>query len=158
MHKIDFPKLIAAIAVCFIASIIGHFFTVGSLGNWYAALEKPFFTPPGWVFGVAWFAIYAMMGMAAYLVWERAYENKEAKFALALFGILLGLNIGWSFIFFTMHNIFLALIELIILWIAIAGTIIKFKEISVKASVLMLPYFIWVGFAVLLNYFMWIMN
>jgi len=148
-------KLIVSILICQIAGVIGSIFTAPSITSWYADLQKPAFSPPNWVFGPVWITLYTLMGISLYLVWNK---KKNVKIPLTLFFTQLILNSIWSIIFFGLQNPFYALIEIIILWIMILVTIIRFYKISKKASLLLLPYIIWVSVATILNYYIWILN
>lgn len=150
-------KLIVAIGVCEMAGIVGSFFTVSAIPEWYTGLAKSSLNPPGWVFGPVWTTLYALMGIAAFLVWSsysKAMEDKkkQIKIALGVFGIQLFLNALWSIIFFGLHSPGGAFIEIIFLWLAILATIIAFAKISKPAAWLLVPYILWVSFAIYLNY------
>lgn len=145
------PKLLFSIVICQLAGIIGSFFTVHSVSTWYTGIIKPAFTPPNWVFGPVWTALFALMGISLYLVWIKGIKTKKAKIALALFGIQVFLNVLWSMLFFGLRLPFYAFIEIIILWIFILLAIIWFYNISKAASYLLIPYLIWVSFAAVLN-------
>lgn len=151
-------KLIVSILLCQLAGIIGSIFTAPNIPTWYASLEKPFFTPPSWLFAPAWITLFLLMGLSLFLVWNKGLQSKTSKIAVSIFFVQLALNILWSALFFGLQNPFLALIEIIILWIAILATIIAFAKISKKAAILLLPYILWVSFAALLNYSVWILN
>lgn len=97
--KLDYPKLAISIFLPLAAGFIGAYFTTPSIATWYAALQKPLFSPPNWIFGPVWTVLYMLMGLSLYLVWT-AGQNKEAKGAFALFGAQLSLNVLWSIIFF----------------------------------------------------------
>jgi len=154
----NFFKLVIAIVVAELAGIIGSVFTAPSIPTWYAELAKPALNPPAWIFGPAWTTLYFLMGVAAFLVWRRGLERKEVKTALTIFGGQLILNTIWSIIFFGLHNPFWALIEIIVLWLAILATILAFYKISRTAAYLLLPYILWVSFATYLNYSIWMLN
>ncbi|MBI2644242.1 MAG: tryptophan-rich sensory protein [Candidatus Wildermuthbacteria bacterium] len=151
-------KLVIAVALSEFAGIIGSLFTVNAIPTWYAALEKPALNPPGWVFGPAWTTLYALMGIAAFLIWRMGWERKEVKMALGVFGIQLFLNAIWSIIFFGFQSPGWALVEIVSLWLAIVWTIIVFYKISKPAAYLLVPYILWVSFAAYLNYAIWILN
>jgi len=151
-------KLLASILLCQLAGTIGSIFTASSLESWYLLLERPAFTLPSWVFFPAWVTLYTLMGISLYLVWKKGLQEKEVKAALLLFGIQLGLNALWSFLFFGLKSPYYAFIEIILLWLAILLTILKFRKISKIASYLLFPYILWVSFAMLLNYYFWILN
>lgn len=156
MKKQNILKLIFAIVICQMAGIIGSLFTTPSIPGWYATLDKPAFNPPSWIFGPVWIFLYLLMGIALYLVLIDKKKDKRA--ALWLFGTQLVLNSIWSIIFFGLQNPFYALIELVILWIAIVLTIWQFWKINVKAGALLLPYIAWGTFAMVLNYSIWQLN
>jgi tryptophan-rich sensory protein len=154
----DILKLVVSIIACLAASAIGSVFTRGAIPTWYANLEKPFFTPPNWLFAPAWTLLYILMGIAAFLVWRKGLENRGVRIALIVFLIQLALNALWSVVFFGLESPLYGLIVISILWIAILVTIIKFFRISRVASVLMWPYLLWVTFAAVLNSSIWLLN
>ncbi len=145
-------KLVIAIGVSGLAGVIGSVFTVSAIPNWYAGLAKPALNPPSWVFGPVWTTLYVLMGIAAFLVWRNGWGQKEVKAALGLFGFQLFLNAIWPIIFFGFHSLFLAIIDIIALWLVIAWTIVVFYKISKSAAYLLVPYLFWVSFAAYLNY------
>ncbi len=147
----DLFKLLISIVTCETVGLISTPFTLASIPGWYAILNKPFFAPPNWVFGPVWTTLYFLMGVSAFLVWKKGFKNKKIRIALAFFSIQLFLNFIWSIIFFGLHLPLVALIEIIILWIAIFITMIKFKKISKPAFYLLVPYIIWVSIASILN-------
>jgi len=145
-------KLIVALAVCFGASGVGALFMAGdSVNTWYAQLQKPNITPPDWVFGPAWTILYLLMAVSVFLVWNKGLDYPKVKLAISLFLIQLTLNAIWTPIFFGYHSILLALIDIILLFIAILATMLVFRSISITASILLLPYLLWVGYATILN-------
>jgi tryptophan-rich sensory protein len=154
----DYKKLAAAVLVCLAAGFIGSFFTVDSVGTWYAAIHKPSFNPPAWVFAPVWTALYVLMGVSAYLVWMKGWGRKDVRDALAVFGLQLFLNLLWSIIFFGAKQIFYAFAEIVFLWLGIVLTIVLFYRISKNAALLLVPYILWVSFAAFLNYSLWQMN
>jgi translocator protein len=154
----NFFKLVIAIAVSELAGIIGSFFTVGSIDTWYATLVKPALNPPAWVFGPVWITLYALMGVAAWLVWISGSAPDEKKKALTVFALQLFLNALWSIIFFGFENPGLALAEIVLLWLAILWTMIVFYKISKPAAWLLVPYILWVSFAIYLNYSILVLN
>lgn len=156
--KINVIKLISAVAICEAAGAVGAIFTTPKISTWYAGLNKPSFNPPSWIFAPVWTALFFLMGMAFYFIWEASAKNKKAKGALVIFGIQLALNILWSYLFFGLQNPFYAFIEIIILWLAIVASIIAFNKIDKKAAYLLLPYILWVSFAVFLNFSLWRLN
>ena len=151
-------KLIISIIICQLAGIIGSIFTTPSISTGYASLNKPVFNPPNWVFSPVWITLFVLMGISLYLVWSKAIKKELKKRALILFGIQLLLNIFWSVIFFGLNSILFAFIEIIFLWIAILLTIIYFYKISKIASYLLIPYILWVSFAAVLNFSIFLIN
>lgn len=125
-------------------------FTAGGVSDWYQTLNKPAWTPPDWVFAPVWTVLYIMMGVAACLIWRNGGWRKQSK-ALGLFIIQLLLNYIWSFIFFTAQRLDWALAEIIILLVSIVITIWQFAKIDRRASLLLIPYCLWVMFATALT-------
>lgn len=151
-------KLIIAIAVSELAGIIGSVFTTPSIAGWYADLVRPEFAPPNWVFGPVWTTLFALMGIAAFLIWKRGIDRRDVKIALGVFIGQLVLNTLWSIIFFGMHSPGGAFVEIIFLWLAIFATIFFFAKISKGAALLLMPYILWVSFAAYLNFSIYILN
>jgi translocator protein len=150
--KASIPKLVAAIAICQSAGLIGSAFTASSVSTWYAALQKPAFNPPSWLFAPVWITLYTLMGISAYLIWQKGLKKRKVKMALVLFGAQLLLNALWTIIFFGLKNPLLAFIEIIILLAAVAVTTIKFYPMSRTAAYLLIPYLLWTAFAAALNF------
>lgn len=153
MTKNNFFRLAVSILGCNLAGVLGSFFTLGSIDSWYSTLSKPFFTPPGWVFGPAWITLYTLMGIAFYWVWSSG--DKKSLAAMWLFGIHLFFNAIWSIIFFGLKLPGWALADIVILWILIIWVMIRFYRISKKAGLIMIPYLLWVSFASILNFSIW---
>lgn len=154
----NLTKLIIAVAICELAGIFGSFFTMSEIPAWYSTLVKPTFSPPNWIFGPVWITLYALMGIAAFLIWKKGLERKDVQRALRIFIYQLVLNTLWSIIFFGMHNPGGAFVEIILLWLAIIFTIIYFYKISRVAAYLLVPYLLWVTFAAILNYSIFALN
>jgi tryptophan-rich sensory protein len=154
----DILKLVVSIVACLAAGAIGSVFTRSAIPTWYATLEKPFFTPPNWLFAPVWTLLYILMGVAAFLVWRKGLENRGVRIALIVFLIQLVLNALWSVVFFGLESPLYGLVVIAVLWIAILVTVIKFFRISRVASVLMWPYLLWVTFAAVLNSSIWMLN
>ncbi|MEM3556237.1 MAG: TspO/MBR family protein [Candidatus Micrarchaeia archaeon] len=150
--------LIVAILICEMAGVIGSVFTYNSIPDWYDRLKKPDFTPPSWLFAPAWVTLYLFMGVSAYLVWEKGVKRKEVRDALSIFGVQLLLNLFWSIFFFGLRCSLCGFVEIILLWLAIAVTIIKFHKLSKPAALLLIPYILWVSFAAILNFYVWRLN
>ncbi len=136
------------------AATVGGLATGPAVRDWYPTIAKPDWTPPAWLFGPVWTALYAMMAVAGWLVWRRVGWGG----ALVWFGVQLALNAMWSPVFFGMHQIGLALVIIILLWVAIAGTMVAFWRVSPVAGWLFVPYLAWVSFATALNFAIWRLN
>lgn len=144
-------KLLSSVVVCELVGVLSTPFTIMAIPTWYAGLNKPFFSPPNWVFGPVWTLLYFLMGVAAYLIWIKGVHHKNVKAALGWFLVQLSLNFLWSFLFFGIRMPLLAFIDIVLLGGAIALTIKKFFPLSRNAALLLVPYFLWVSFASLLN-------
>jgi benzodiazapine receptor len=151
-------RILAFVLVCELAGIIGSFFTAPSVPGWYAGLAKPPFNPPGWVFAPVWTILYALMGLAAYLVYDKGLKRDDVRKALAVFAVQLILNALWSIVFFGAHLILGAAVVIILLWVMIVGTIWLFSRISKAAAYLLVPYILWVSFATVLNISLYVLN
>ncbi len=151
-------KLVVAIVGSQLAGIIGSVFTAPAIAGWYTTIVKPELNPPAWVFGPVWTTLFALMGIAAFLVWKQGLERRDVRIALGLFVGQLALNTLWSILFFGLQNPGAAFIEIIILWFAILATIVAFARISRPAAWLLVPYILWVSFASYLNFSIWMLN
>lgn len=154
----DIFGFVGSILVCLSAGFFGSIFTTPNIPNWYVYLAKPAFTPPNWVFAPAWTLLYVLMGIAAFLVWRKGLENKAVRVALMVFAIQLILNTLWSILFFGQHWLLIAFAEIVVLWFFILWSMILFHPISNAAAFLLAPYLIWVSFASLLNFSVWLLN
>jgi translocator protein len=149
--------LVVFLVVCFAAAVIGGAVTTPKIATWYATLVKPSWNPPNWIFGPVWSALYCCMAVAAWLVW-RQEGFQQARVPLVLFAVQLGLNVLWSCIFFGLERPGLAFAEVLILWAAIAATMVTFWFRSTVAGILFVPYLAWVSFASVLNFVIWRLN
>ena len=140
------------------AGLIGSIFTMPAIDSWYATLARPDFAPPNWIFAPVWTTLYVLMGVAAFLVWQKGLSKKEIKVALTIFGVQLVLNTLWSIIFFGLQSPLWAFIEIVFLWIAIVATIVAFARVSKLAAWLLVPYILWVSFAGYLNFMIFWLN
>ena len=154
----DVIKLAISLLICQGAGFIGSLFTRPLIPTWYAALEKPSFTPPPWVFSPVWITLFALMGISLFIIWRRGLAEQKTRKALGIFGAQLVFNILWSALFFGLKSPLAGLIDIAVLWIAIALTCFYFFKISKAAGVLLVPYLLWVSFAVVLNAFIWRLN
>ncbi len=151
-------KLLLFILICQGAGIFGSIFTMPAIGTWYADLNKPFFTPPNWLFGPVWITLYTLMGISLYLVWEKGPGKEKVRSALLAFIGQLVLNSMWSVVFFGLRSPLYGLIMIVAMWFVILITIFKFCKVDRKAALLLLPYIAWVTIATALNYYILILN
>ena len=151
---------IAALFVvgCELVGILGALTTATGDSPWYDSLAKPPFNPPGWVFGPVWTVLYALMGIAAYLVWREGMDRPDVKRALGLFVAQLVLNGVWTPTFFGAESIAGGAVVIVALLVVLALTMRAFFRISRLAGWLLVPYFLWVSFATLLNLSIWWLN
>jgi tryptophan-rich sensory protein len=173
-------KLLSSIIFCLLAGVIGSVFTTPAIQGWYVGVNKPSFNPPNWIFGPVWSLLFVLMGVSLYIVWinnfevknkigneEKSWNSLTDKFLsgewqklniILIFAVQLILNILWSVIFFGLQNPGVAFFELIALWVAIIYTIVNFYRVSKLAGYLLIPYVLWVSFAGVLNFMIWILN
>ena len=152
-----FPFLISltiTLALGFVASL----FTRPQIAGWYSTLNKPSFNPPPWLFAPVWTAIYVMIAIAAYLVWQRRDNSKTYKITAAIYIVQLWFNFSWSIVFFGLHGILPALFVILLLWVSIILNIRWFKKYDKTAAWLLTPYLLWVSFASLLNLSIYLLN
>ena len=154
----DILRLIISIVACQCAGVIGSIFTSTEIPTWYETLQKPFFTPPNWLFAPAWITLYLLMGISAFFVWRQGLINRSVKLALLVFLLQLILNVLWSVVFFGLHSPLCGVIVIVALWITILFTILRFFPISTLAGALLLPYIGWVSFAAALNISILVLN
>lgn len=174
-------KFIVSILICELAGFIGSIYTIPAINSWYSGLVKASFNPPNWIFGPVWTILFFLMGISLFLVWRENWAIKvkpseagqktwnpissklwygswREENVLIIFILQLALNVAWSVIFFGLKMPGLAFFELIALWFAIEYMIVNFYRVSKTAGLLQLPYILWVSFAGILNFFIWILN
>jgi len=137
--------------LCYAVAAVGALSTIPNIPTWYAALNKPPFNPPNWIFGPVWTLLYTLMAIAAWLVWRKPSTSSSRLDALMVFGLQLTLNLLWTPIFFHFHQLLTSVVVIALLWLAILATILMFGRVSRLAAALLLPYFAWVSFAAALN-------
>lgn len=147
----NLPSLVVFAALVAAAAWTGSTFMPG---EWYAGLAKPSFTPPNWLFPVAWTILYIMIAIAGWLAWQAGGMSS----AVSIWGLALILNALWSYLMFGRHEIGLALADIVVLWIAIAAFIVASWPRDRRAALLFVPYLLWVSFAALLNFEVWRLN
>ncbi|MCL4179449.1 MAG: tryptophan-rich sensory protein [Verrucomicrobia bacterium] len=146
--------LLGWLGLAFGAAMMGALF---GPGDWYAELRKPTWNPPSWVFAPVWTALYASMGVAAWLIWRQVGASGRGR-ALGMFLVQLGLNALWSPLFFGLQSPGWALVNISLLWLALVGTVVVFWKVRPPAGLLLLPYLVWVSFASALNLAIWRLN
>lgn len=159
--KIDWPKLLACLALTAGAAILGSLVTIPAISGWYSSLSKPAFTPPSWIFGPVWTVLYFLMALSLYQIWIREKDKKLGKKvseSLHYYWLQLVLNVLWSYLFFGLRNPLFALFEILFLWGSVFMTFKAFSRIDKIAGWLLVPYLAWISFAVLLNASIWLAN
>ena len=151
-------RLIVSVSICQGAGLIGSIFTAPSIQTWYVALQKPPFTPPNWLFAPAWITLYLLMGISASLIWQQGLDNRQNRMALIIFLVQLTLNALWSIVFFGFESPLSGMVVIVLLWVAILITILKFMPISKIAGLILIPYIGWVTFAAILNVSIYVLN
>jgi translocator protein len=149
--------LVGWIGVCFAAAYVGSLATMPQIDTWYATLTKPSFNPPDWIFGPVWSVLFLLMAISAWRIWQRN-DWSIARRPLLIFAGQLLLNMLWSWLFFHYHAMLAALIEIVLLWLAILAMIVSFYRMDKFAGLLQLPYLAWVSFATVLNASLWWLN
>ncbi len=155
MSRPNLIRFAASVVACEAAGIIGSVFTTSAIPNWYAALQKPWFTPPNWLFAPVWLTLYFLMGATLYLLWGKRPQSGQA---LAAFAVQLALNVAWSVVFFGAHQLFYGFLVIAALWLAILATTAFSYRVSRSAAALLIPYIAWVTIASALNYYVWVLN
>lgn len=142
------PSLVVAVSIPLVLGTIAGI--LNPPGPWYATLKKPWWNPPGFLFGLAWSVLYPVMGLASWLVWADGGFQKQG-YPLALYAVQLGLNLAWPAFFFGSNAILLALVDILLLLVVIAMTVSAFQPVNHVAANLIKPYLAWVIFAAALN-------
>jgi len=157
MDKAKLLKLLGSLILPIGSGSIAGIITAKEISAWYAALNKPSFNPPGYLFGPVWSALYILMGVSMFLIWNTPKTKLRQK-ALTVFGVQLFFNFWWSILFFSFHTILLSLVDILLLWFLIIYMITLFKKIKPVAAYLQIPYLLWVTFATVLNICIWYLN
>ena len=155
--NVDIGALIISLLISVGGGFIAGIFNKNSM-MMYANLQKPAFSPPAILFPIVWTILYILMGIAAYRVYMVIKETNTPKLPLVLYGVQLLLNFLWPFLFFKFRLYGLAFIELVILFVFIILTTVAFFKRDKVAGILMIPYALWVAFAGVLNFFVWMLN
>jgi len=157
MNIAKFFKLLVSLIIPIGLGSIAGILTTKEIAGWYDSLNKPSFNPPSYLFGPVWTALYILMGVSMFLIWNTPKTELRQK-ALAIFGIQLFFNFWWSILFFSFYTVFLSLIDILIMWFLIIYMISLFKKIKPVAAYLQIPYLLWVSFATVLNISIWYLN
>ena len=150
----DVLGLTAFVALCFGVSVLGGMAAAPALPEWYPALRKPSWTPPGWVFGPVWTLLYPTMAIAGW----RAWREQRGRVGGLLYLVQLALNAAWPWLFFSERRLDLALAVAVLLCVAVAATIVAFWRVHRGAALLLVPYLAWVVFAAALTHAIWRLN
>jgi benzodiazapine receptor len=156
--KFQIIPFIISLVITLGIGIVASLFTRPEIPGWYSTLNKPSFTPPNWLFPVAWTILYILIATAAHMVWERRDGSPIYKTTAVLYIIQLALNFSWSIVFFGIHQIVGGLIIIIALLVTIVLIISWFSRFSKTAAWLLVPYLLWVGYATLLNISIVVLN
>ena len=145
-------KLIICFLIVFLVAFLGSIFTSSGVNTtWYDSI-RPEITPPNWVFPIVWNFLFILIAFSLFFAWIQAKDKNQKKKIIFLYSINFILNILWSFLFFGLRNPLLGFIEIILVWISILILIFGLWRISKKASLFLIPYLLWVGFASIINY------
>lgn len=158
-HDRPILSLALAILIVEVVGASGAIFTAQGLTTWYDTLQRPALAPPNWVFGPVWTTLFALIGVALWLVWRRLDSAPRAvRIAFGIFVIHFGFNLGWSAVFFRLQEIGWGLVVIGVLWLLIVATMWAFNRVDRRAALLLVPYLLWVSFAAYLNHRFWILN
>lgn len=158
IRKFRFFPFVISLLITLTIGLTAAFFTRPEIQGWYSVLKKPSFNPPPWLFAPVWTALYIMIGIAAYLIWKHRSRKPVYKVTRGIYFIQLFLNFSWSIVFFGLHQVFGALVVIILLWISIVLTINWFNKFNKIAGGLLVPYLLWVSFAGVLNACIYFLN
>jgi len=149
-----FIACVIFIVIAYLPAVIGSQFLPGS---WYGTLQKPIWTPPGWIFGPVWTMLYLMIGISGFLAWEKGDPEKRFR-PFTVYGLQLLANTLWSWLFFGLHRPGFALVDLFLLWLLVLINIALFAGRSRTSAWLLMPYFAWLTFAGALNWAIFRLN
>jgi len=158
MNMRSFMRAVISILVTYGAGFLGSIFIADAAGTWYDGITKPWFTPPNWVFLPVWLILYGLMALALWIIWMKDPNVKSLRGWVPLFFAHLLLNAAWSIFFFGFHAVFVAMLDIGLLVFAVFTLMMGAYEIDKRATYLLLPYFVWVLFAAILNVSIWYLN
>lgn len=153
----NYLKLFLFILIPLSVGGLSGFFTAKNIPLWYSTLAKPSFNPPNYLFGPVWTTLYILMGISFYLV-HQASKKEERRKVVIVFSTQLILNFFWSIIFFAWQQIGFAAIEIVVMWLSITYMIYVYYPKHKVASLLQIPYLLWVSFATVLNISIFLLN
>lgn len=148
-------KLATFILTCEMAGVLGEVFAAAAIPTWYAVITKPWFTPPSWLLIPVWIILYAVMGIAGYLIWENKAHKKLMPFVKSAFCWQLSLNMCWPLFFFGLGALGKAFADIVALWIALVVSIVLFYRISKRAALILIPSLVWVTIMLAMNFYVW---
>lgn len=148
--------LLGWLLLCYAVAGLGGYWTAQSVTSWYPTLAKPPYNPPAWIFAPVWTTLYTMMAVSVWMVWKSPSLTRHK--AIGIFLIHLALNLVWSLLFFGMQNPLFGLVDILALWLMVGVAIWMFWPISRWAGMLLVPYWLWVSFASVLNWQIWLLN
>jgi len=154
MKRESFLRLSISIFLPLLVGFIGSYFTTPAIDSWYFELNKPSFNPPNYLFAPVWTMLYILMGTSLFLIWERTRE----KVYFVIFIAQIFLNSTWSILFFAMESPGIALLNIALLIVTVIYMIVLFYKKYKIAAYLLIPYLLWIIFAGVLNYSIWILN
>ncbi|MEO8000548.1 MAG: TspO/MBR family protein [Arenimonas sp.] len=153
------PKLSLVFWIAFVLGLGSSMALFFGPDAWFQTLAKPTWNPPSWLFGPVWTVLYILLGISAWMIRRNTSASPaDRSYAMLLFCLQLALNLSWTPIFFGLHQPALAFVEICILWLAALSTALAFGKISSTAGYLLIPYLMWISFALLLNGTIWLLN
>ncbi|GLW91565.1 tryptophan-rich sensory protein [Actinokineospora globicatena] len=148
----DWFALAGFLLLSYAVAGLGSLATIDNVRGWYATADKPWFTPPNWLFGPVWTVLYGLIAVAAWLVWlRREQEPRQVKVALAVWAVQLLLNLAWTPTFFGLQWLWAGFVVIVLLDVAVVATIVRFRRVRPVAAWLLAPYLAWILYASLLN-------
>lgn len=151
-----FIRLIISCAIPLLVGFLAQFFSGGT--DLYETISKPPLSPPPIVFPVVWTILYVLMGLAAFLIYEKGFVKDYVRDALKFYAVQLCVNFLWPIVFFRLEMFLAAFFVLVLLWILVGITTAKFYRIRHSAGIIMIPYWLWCSFALYLNFGVWFLN
>ena len=155
MLKNKFLSFLFFLTITFSASFIGGFVTITYKEPWYSQLIKSNYNPPDWIFAPVWTMLYFMMAVAIWIFWNS--KKRDLK-TIYIYFIHIVFNTTWSIVFFALHNIPIALLNLSILVFLIIILILRFRRVNLVSYYLMIPYLLWTSYALFLNLNLLLLN